>query len=178
MPFPLTLEHHDMVVADLADLLTELQPDAPAWTWMEGAGESTVGGWARRMAHEALVHRADAELTAGINVSVTDEALAVDGMNEVLTWMAGDPDLIAAEGVLGNASGTVLLDYGAGAWLVDIGDRRHLVTPTATGTSADAIVSGDPMALDLLLWGRPSSATWPAGHLVDRLRDRIAQSTQ
>ena len=58
--FSEALERHDAVVVDLIDLLAELDPEAPAWTWMEGAGESTVGAWARRMAHEALMHRVDA----------------------------------------------------------------------------------------------------------------------
>jgi len=43
-PFPEALQRHDAVVADLADLLASLDPDDAAWTWMEGAGESTVGG--------------------------------------------------------------------------------------------------------------------------------------
>lgn len=176
VPYPEALARHDAVVADLAGLLADLHPDDAAWTWMEGAGESTVGAWARRMAHEALVHRVDAELTAGMTISPVDVALAVDGVNEVLTWMAGDPDVVAEDdGAVGSA-GSVLLDCGEVAWLVDLGDGRHVVTPTHAGTSADARISSDPMALDLLLWGRPSVATWPAAAQVDRLRARITKA--
>lgn len=175
-PLPDALERHDAVVADLAGVLAGLHPEDAAWTWMEGAGESTVGAWARRMAHEALVHRVDAELTAGMAISPVKDALAVDGVNEVLTWMAGDPDVVAEDdGVIGSA-GSVLLDCGEVAWLVDVGDGRHVVTPTYAGASADARISSDPMALDLLLWGRPSSATWPAEARVDRLRARITKA--
>lgn len=175
-PYPEALERHDEVVADLADVLAGMNPDDAAWTWMEGAGESTVGAWARRMAHEALVHRVDAELTAGMAIIPVDVALAVDGVNEVLTWMAGDPDVVAEDdGAVGSA-GSVLLDCGEVAWLVDVGDGRHVVTPVPAGASADARISSDPMALDLLLWGRPSPATWPAAAQVDRLRARITEA--
>lgn len=177
-PFPEALERHDAVVADLAGVLAGLDPDAAAWTWMEGAGESTVGAWARRMAHEALVHRVDAELTAGMAISPVDVALPIDGVNEVLTWMAGDPDVVAEEESSAGSSGTVLLDYGDAAWLVELGDGRHLVSPAHTGARADVRVSSDPMALDLLLWGRPSPATWPAMAQVDRLRARIVKSSE
>ena len=175
-PLPDALERHDAVVADLAGVLAGLNPEDAAWTWMEGAGESTVGAWARRMAHEALVHRVDAELTAGTAISPVDVALAIDGVNEVLTWMAGDPDIVAEDAGAVGSAGSVLLDCGEVAWLVDIGDGRHVVTPAHAGASADARISTDPMALDLLLWGRPSAATWPAAGQVDRLRARIAKA--
>jgi len=175
-PYPEALDRHDAVVADLAGVLAGMNPDDAAWTWMEGAGESTVGAWARRMAHEALVHRADAELTAGMAISPVDDALAVDGVNEVLTWMAGDPDVVAEDDGAVGSDGSVLLDCGEVAWLVDLGDGRHVVTPAHSGALADARISSDPMALDLLLWGRPSSVTWPASAQVDRLRARIAKA--
>lgn len=171
---PQALRRHDAVLADLADLLTELDPQAPAWTWMEGAGESTVGAWARRMVHEAFIHRVDAELTAGVATSPVEEAVAIDGVNEMLTWMAGDPDLVAEDESAG--SGTVVLEYGSGAWLVDVGDGRHLVTATDTGTPADAQLAASAAALDLLMWGRPSPASWPGGAAVDRLQARIAKA--
>ncbi|OPX13214.1 maleylpyruvate isomerase N-terminal domain-containing protein [Mycobacterium sp. AT1] len=174
-PYPEALERHDELVADLADVLAGMAPDDAAWTWMEGAGESTAGAWARRMAHEALVHRVDAELTAGMAISPVVDALAVDGVNEVLTWMAGDPDVAEDDRAVGSA-GNVLLDCGEVAWLVDLGDGRHVVTPTHARALADARISSDPMALDLLLWGRPSPATWPAAAQVDRLRARITKA--
>jgi hypothetical protein len=174
--FPEALERHDAVVADLAAVLAGLDPNGAAWTWMEGAGESTVGAWARRMAHEALVHRVDAELTADLAISPVDSPLAVDGVNEVLTWMAGDPDVVADDEDPAGSSGTVLLESGEAAWLVELGDGRHLVTPAHTAMKADARVISDPVAVDLLLWGRPSPATWPAAVQVDRLRERIAKS--
>jgi uncharacterized protein (TIGR03083 family) len=69
--------------ADLVAVLREGADDAPAWTW---SADRTVGFVRRRQAHEALVHRVDAELTAG-SVSEMDALLAADGVDEVVTVM-------------------------------------------------------------------------------------------
>jgi len=54
--------------------------ETSVWTWGDG---HTVGWWARRMAHESLVHRADAALALG-RPFVADATLAVDGVDEFL----------------------------------------------------------------------------------------------
>jgi uncharacterized protein (TIGR03083 family) len=46
--------------------------------------DKTIGFWARRQAHETLVHRWDAEAAAG-QITVLDSALATDGIDEMLT---------------------------------------------------------------------------------------------
>ena len=72
---------------------------------MEGVGEGTTGAWARRMAHEALVHRVDAESVLGRPLAPAADGLAVDGINEILTWMAGDPDVVTSDGADDGAAG-------------------------------------------------------------------------
>jgi len=70
-------------------LVTELEradPEAEAWHW---SGDNRVGTTYRRQAHEALIHRVDAELTAGLPVSPLDAALADDGVAEALGVMYG-----------------------------------------------------------------------------------------
>ena len=60
-------------------LVAELEradPAEPAWSW---SAEQTVGFTFRRQAHEALIHRLDAEQTAG-DVTPLDAALASDGV--------------------------------------------------------------------------------------------------
>lgn len=71
--------------ADLATALAERDPAEHCWTW---ADEQTVGWVARRQAHEALIHRLDAELTAG-SPTPLDPALALDGVDEALRLMFG-----------------------------------------------------------------------------------------
>ena len=56
--------------------------DEPAWSWFP---PETVGFWQRRQAHEAAMHRVDAELTAGVAAPEIDAALAADGIDEFLT---------------------------------------------------------------------------------------------
>ncbi|WP_238993563.1 hypothetical protein [Nocardioides caldifontis] len=52
------------------------------------AEDRTVGYIRRRQAHEALIHRLDAELTAG-TVTALDPTLASDGVDEALDVMFG-----------------------------------------------------------------------------------------
>ena len=64
----------------LATELERADPEAEAWHW---SGDNRVGTSYRRQAHEALIHRIDAELTAGVPVTPLDPALADDGVAEV-----------------------------------------------------------------------------------------------
>lgn len=66
--------------------LTDADPLEQVYMW---ADDKTVGYIRRRQAHEALVHRLDAELTAGGDVSPMDPALASDGLQEVIDVMYG-----------------------------------------------------------------------------------------
>ena len=56
--------------------------------WMWNLDGRHAGYIARRQAHEALIHRIDAELTAGRRTPV-DAALGTDGIDEVLSVMHG-----------------------------------------------------------------------------------------
>ncbi|MFF7548147.1 maleylpyruvate isomerase family mycothiol-dependent enzyme [Streptomyces canus] len=69
-------ETGEMLVA----ALREAGPDAKVWSW---AGIPTSGFWARRMAHELTVHRADATLAAGQPYEVAPE-IAADAIDEWL----------------------------------------------------------------------------------------------
>ncbi len=184
------LDRHDALVADLVELLAERGPDAPVRTWMRGEGEGTSGAWARRMANEALVHRVDAEATAQQPVHPAAHGLAVDGVEEILTWMAGHPDVVADARAGAGRAGTVLLDHGDGALLVDLPDGGQSVRPATPDGQADAVLRGDALSLDLELWGRLGTlplvcrsdldAVTTSGDdaVLERLRARIAIATQ
>ncbi|GIJ47495.1 hypothetical protein Val02_43810 [Virgisporangium aliadipatigenens] len=66
--------------ASLAAALREAGPDAGMWTPVPGG---TAAFFARRFAHETLVHRADATLAVGAPLSV-EESVAVDALDEWL----------------------------------------------------------------------------------------------
>ncbi|MGW0660521.1 maleylpyruvate isomerase family mycothiol-dependent enzyme [Streptodolium elevatio] len=68
-----------------AAYLKEAGPDAPAWTF---GPVPHARFWGRRMVHETLIHRIDAELALGITPKV-DPDLAVDGIDELLTVIPG-----------------------------------------------------------------------------------------
>jgi uncharacterized protein (TIGR03083 family) len=57
----------------------------PVWTF---DGPRPASFWARRMAHETAVHRADAQITAGREPQF-DPVLAADGIDEWLGFMSG-----------------------------------------------------------------------------------------
>jgi uncharacterized protein (TIGR03083 family) len=64
----------------LASALRAAGPDAEVWTW---GVPQTAGWWARRMCHETLMHRADAEIAAGTAPEI-DAIAAADGIDEFL----------------------------------------------------------------------------------------------
>ncbi|MEU9170096.1 maleylpyruvate isomerase family mycothiol-dependent enzyme [Streptomyces sp. NPDC048420] len=64
----------------LVAALREAGPDAKVWSW---SGIPTSGFWARRMAHELTIHRADATHAAGQPYEV-DPEIAADAIDEWL----------------------------------------------------------------------------------------------
>ncbi|MGH4012934.1 MAG: maleylpyruvate isomerase family mycothiol-dependent enzyme [Pseudonocardiaceae bacterium] len=68
--------------AQLTDTLRAAGPDAEVWTPVPD-GETTPVFWARRFAHETVIHRADATLALGVEFTV-DEEVALDALDE---WM-------------------------------------------------------------------------------------------
>lgn len=69
----------------LQDALEAADPTDPVYMWAE---DKTVGYIRRRQAHEALIHRLDAELTTD-QVTPLDADLASDGVHEALAMMFG-----------------------------------------------------------------------------------------
>ncbi|MDT4917715.1 MAG: hypothetical protein QOH89_2415 [Pseudonocardiales bacterium] len=145
----------------LLETLRDTPPQVAAWTW---STDNTTGFVRRRMAHEALIHRLDAELTAGA-VTNLDADLASDGVLEVLQHFHGYPDWAdwALDGPVGRLRAT---DTG-GEWLVQLGSFSGL-SPNSGKTwdhepSLELIGSGSPTFtlsasardLDAWLWGRP-----------------------
>lgn len=65
---------------DLADAVRVTGPQTQVWTWSD---DQRAGFWARRMAHETAVHRADAELALGREFDLEPD-LAADAISEWL----------------------------------------------------------------------------------------------
>lgn len=187
------------------ELLAELAArpaDAPAWSWDPSGG--TLAWVARRMAHEALVHRVDAELTGGLDVRPPLVELAADGVDEVLTvfidgvppWGAFKPDGAVVGVWCTNAPGAWRLELGrftgtgpdtGKASDLDAAAVRRVADSGADGVADEAAdgtgltVSGRAWDLDRWLWGRgPGEALGIVGDpaLLERLRALLADATQ
>lgn len=150
-------------------------PDEPAWSWH--GPEQTVGFTLRRQLHEVLVHRADAELTAGADLTLPDGEVAADGVDELLRVMWGLPD---GDWATWHPSAhlveVVATDTGH-RWTLRLG--RWTGTGPQSGTAFDeatavvedspadeavaARVSGTATALDLALWGRRDAGVERSG---------------
>lgn len=155
-------EVFDAAHGRLTGALGSLDPAEHAWTW---STDRTVGFVGRRQAHEALVHRVDAELTAGARTDL-DPALAADGVEECLAVMYGGcppwGTFTAGEGLLRFD----LTDAGESVWVrlgrftgtdPDDGrtyDEADLGVVPDPGAEPDAVVAGRAGPMDAWLWHR------------------------
>jgi uncharacterized protein (TIGR03083 family) len=64
----------------LADAVRDAGPRTAVWTW---ADDQTAGFWLRRITHDTLVHRLDAELAVGRKVALAPE-MAADSVSDLL----------------------------------------------------------------------------------------------
>jgi len=150
--------------ADLHRHLSAASPDTPAWTWAE---EQSVGFIRRRQAHEALIHRLDAELTAGDRTPM-DADLCTDGVDEVLRIMYARVPRWGRFTADPTQTVRVRTTDTDSSWLVTLGqltgteddgtvhDEPGLdVAVLDTGERTAATVSGAAADLDCWLWHRP-----------------------
>jgi uncharacterized protein (TIGR03083 family) len=150
------------VSAALEDTLAATPPETPVWTWSD---DKTAGFVRRRQAHEALIHRVDAELATG-KTSDIDPSLATDGVDEVLRVMFGGMPGWAGFDSSNRTVRIEATDTGT-AWTVELGrvsgtdpdsgkayDEPSLVVLDQTPAQVDATVRGPAADLDCWLWGR------------------------
>jgi uncharacterized protein (TIGR03083 family) len=141
-------------------VLAAADPFAPAKTF---ADEQTVGFWIRRMAHEALIHRVDAEQAHGYESGV-DPDLALDGIDELLEVFA---TRIAPWGRFAPTEQRVAVAAAERTWILQlgrfVGSRRDqdydLPAARFAAGTPDATVHGDPDRVLLWMWGRSSPAS-------------------
>jgi uncharacterized protein (TIGR03083 family) len=163
------LAAYDGWSAQLARVLDGADPADEAWNWSD---DHTVGFILRRQAHEALIHRVDAEQVAGA-ASEVDAVLAGDGVHEVLDVMYGG---MPTWGSWAPGEGLVRVDVtdtGQEFWLrfgvfsgtdPDSGtayadeEDFHVVEAPDGDVEPDVVVDGTAAALDLWLWNRGTDA--------------------
>ncbi|MBA8792733.1 uncharacterized protein (TIGR03083 family) [Friedmanniella endophytica] len=148
----------------LQSALRTTPPETPVWSW---ADEQTAAFSYRRQAHEALVHRIDAELTAGVDRRPVDRRFAADGVVEAIDVMYGEPQAwLEFRPEPGGVVGFVADDVG-GRWVRAVG---RAVGTSASGRAIDwrcfdhaaadavptVVVRGTAADLDCWLWNRPT----------------------
>jgi uncharacterized protein (TIGR03083 family) len=154
----------DRVSDRLHHVLSQTPPETELWMWADDHSAAYI---TRRQTHEALVHRIDAELTAGVERSPVDCRLAADGVDEALRVMRGftpEPGLVADP--MGGPVTISVVD-GMHTWTVtpvhvtgtdadgDPWDAHRLVVTDGSAASV-AQICGTAADLDCWLWNRPS----------------------
>jgi uncharacterized protein (TIGR03083 family) len=175
--------------ARLHRALSASDPATPCWTWKED--DQTIGFVRRRQAHEALIHRVDAELTVGTRTPI-DADLAVDGVDEILrVQIDGFPawGTFTEDGV----TATITETNNGRSWGLVFGRFTGTSPNTHTDYDLDALtvvdaavlepkmhLRGSAADLDLWLWGRATADALQVhgdDSLVARLRTLAAEST-
>lgn len=156
------LAAYDGYAAAMIEALATADPADEAWHW---SSDHTVGASIRRQAHEALIHRLDAELAAGA-VTPLPADLAADGVEEALDVMYGglpdwgrfEPLPTYVEYRIDDIAQSVWTQIG---WFsgTDANGVDHVDEPDqhvvdAPGVAADLMISGTADRLDGWLWHR------------------------
>jgi uncharacterized protein (TIGR03083 family) len=158
------LELAETTAAELSRVLAATPASTGVWTWSD---DRTAGFVRRRQAHEALIHRVDAECVTGQRTPL-DAALAADGVDEALRVMFGEsPDWVQLD-VDEHASIRVTSTDTGKHWLVRLAryqgtDEAGQEQAGSTVVVADqdhdlataATVSATAADLDCWLWSRP-----------------------
>lgn len=167
----------------LVEALERHPAETRCWTWDENGW--TIGWVRRRQAHEALIHRVDAELAVG-NRTPVDGDLAADGIDELLRVMIdGIPEWA-----------TFIPDETFATLSIDDGPAYGLRFGRIVGTGPDSgkeydfesfllaepkgtLISGSAVALDLWLWGRDTRGVrCEDQELLERIRAIVTEATQ
>lgn len=169
-------------------VLAAADPATPIATW--SPTDKTVGFWWRRMAHESVIHRLDAELAHKV-VTTVDATLGADGIDEILVlMMTGAPDW--AESSRSDQIISITEAEGGRTWRLRVGSftgtsprgNNYPNEPTFFLDDSDdavsASVAGPAGDVDSWLWGRGSLETSTVAgdaELVDLVRRVAADST-
>ncbi|MEE8600455.1 maleylpyruvate isomerase family mycothiol-dependent enzyme [Euzebya tangerina] len=150
--------------ATLVEVLSTTPAATPMWMW--NADGRHAGYIARRQAHEALIHRVDAEMTVG-RPSPLDPELATDGIDEVLSIMYGPADWGTV--LPSGPTGQILTTDTETSWTFRVAQFRgtdpdsgktyfepvvELLDGRSAPSSIDFTVRGTAGQLDTALWNR------------------------
>jgi uncharacterized protein (TIGR03083 family) len=139
--------------AELVAALRAAPPDLAVPAFL--AAPSPLAFWARRQAHEAAVHRADADAAAGgARPDAFPLAFAVDGVDELLTAFMSRPGRLRSPHPYALA---VAPDDAAERWIVEVGPDG--ATARRGSGPVRCTLRGAAGRLYLFLWNRLPDVT-------------------
>jgi uncharacterized protein (TIGR03083 family) len=137
------LSWFDESLGELLSVLSATAPDEPVWTPILGPSGSVW--WRRKQALEVAIHRTDAETATGVERTIIDPRLALDGIDEyaqeflpLMLHAVAEPPPVTAVLLSPND-----IDDSRVLSLIPAGDDRHPGIPHVELGGA---------ASDLLLW--------------------------
>jgi uncharacterized protein (TIGR03083 family) len=150
--------------AALVAALTEADPDLVCYYFLDAPSPRAF--WARRQAHETAIHRVDAELAAGGQLTPVGAQFGADGVDELIMGFFGrDADLLTdAQRSAGRRTLQVVADDTGGAWQLELTEDGKLAFSVKRGIvlggpdAADCTLTGPAAGLYLLLWNRADLA--------------------
>ncbi|WP_448331767.1 maleylpyruvate isomerase family mycothiol-dependent enzyme [Streptomyces sp. DSM 41534] len=154
----------------LVDTLTQADPELKCFTFLPTS--SSLAFWARRQAHEAAIHRVDAESARGGELSPFTPEFAADGVDELLAGFHG----LDRSKVRTDTPGTLrvrAMDQDA-VWTIRLSQDAPRTERHGEG-AADCELGGPARDLYLALWNRlPITAlsTEGDGKLAELWRER------
>lgn len=185
-PWPPALPGEPLSVLDsayerLVEELTTRKPADHALTWYPP--DQTVGFWLRRMAHETVIHRVDAELAAEAPHAPIPADLADDGIDELLVCFLAHASVEypeeLAEHLIECDGRTVQIATENAGWQVQLGPTE--ITVDRGHFDAEAGISGEAGAVLRWLWRRADDGAvrfdgnrWVTG----KLRTLLEATTQ
>ena len=152
---PALVEWFEQGTRELVGVLRSSPADAPVWTWTP---ERSVRFWTRRQAHEAAIHRWDAQGALRVRApQPIDAVLAADGIDEWLgVFAASRSRRTSARMGLGESFHFHCTDE-QGEWVVRF--EGPDIDVRSEHAKADVAVRGSASDLLLFLWGRKSTET-------------------
>ena len=147
--------------ASLVRTLQNADPTVSFWSFLPAP--TPLASWARRQAHETAIHRVDAELAAGGDVSHCGDAFALDGLDELLYSFAvrrgrGGPTAHPPKIIEVRPAGASMRRIWIGPSGIDTTDFEAAEAADA-GVAARCAVSGPPHDVYLWSWHRPAAFT-------------------
>jgi uncharacterized protein (TIGR03083 family) len=162
--------------AELSHEFATRQPSDQAGSWY--TPDQTVGFWMRRMAHETVIHRIDAELATGQSLASIPADLALDGVDELLkvfvafgvaNWGRYFTEILSA-----SPGRTYRVRADAATWRVRTGPGVFEVQDGPSDSPTDVSVSAAPTDMLRWVWNREAISA-PSGVSVQGSDEAVAE---